>query len=80
MSNVGDPFLFGEAVTPSDSVNLSAPSRGLWVGGAGNVSVQMYGDGGTIIYVGVPAGQLLPVQCTRVNATGTTATNIIAGR
>ena len=80
MSNVGDPFLFGEAVTPSDTVNLSAPARGLWVGGAGAVSVQMYGDGGTVIYAGVPAGTLLPVQCTRVNATGTTATNIIAGR
>ncbi len=80
MSHLGDPWKWGEAVTPSDTVNLSAPATGLWIGGAGAVSVQMYGDGATVVYPAVPAGSILPVQCTRVNATGTTATNIIAGR
>jgi len=80
MSNVGDPFKWAENVTPSDTVDLAAPARGLWVGGAGAVSVQMYGDGATMIFSGIPAGTLLPVQVTRVNATGTTATNIVAGR
>lgn len=79
MSNVGDPFKWGEAVTPSDVTNLSAPCRGIWVGGAGNVSVEMLG-GGTAIYNSVPAGTVLPVQATRVNNSGTTATNMVAGR
>lgn len=79
MSNVGDPFKWAEAVTPSDVTNLVHPARGLWIGGAGAVSVEMYG-GGTMIFSGCPAGVLLPVQVTRVNATGTSATLIVAGR
>jgi hypothetical protein len=78
MSYVGDPFKFAEAVTPSDVTNLTNPARGLWVGGTGAVSVEMYG-GGTAVFSGIPAGTLLPVQCTRVNATGTTASLIVAG-
>lgn len=79
MSNVGDPFKWAEVVTPDDILPLTNPARGLWIGGAGNVSVEMYG-GGTAIFSGIPAGTLLPVQVSRVNATGTTATLIVAGR
>ena len=79
MSNVGDPFKWAEVVTPDDLVNLSQPARGLWIGGSGAVSVEMYG-GGTVIFSGIPAGTLLPVQVTRVNFTGTSASLIVAGR
>lgn len=78
MSYVGDPIKFAEVVTPSDVINLSAPSRCLFVGVAGNVSVQMYGDDATVI-IPVQVG-VNPIQCTRVNATGTTASGIVAGR
>lgn len=77
MSNVGDPWKYATNVTPSDTVNLSSPARGLYIGTTGDVSVEMYG-GGTIIFPNVPVG-VLPVQCTRVNASGTTASNIRAG-
>lgn len=70
------------AVTPSDTVPISAgnvvnaPAR-VWVGGAGNVSlVTSRGDAVTLI--GVTAGSLLPVWVRRVNATNTTATNMVA--
>lgn len=76
MSYVGDPGKFAAAVTPSDVTNLSAPTRALYVGSAGgNISVQM--NGATIIFTAVPIG-VLPIQCSRVNATGTTSTNIVA--
>lgn len=65
------------AVTPSDSVNLTNPSRSLYIGGAGNVTVVTVG-GQTITFPSVPAGSLLPIQVSRVNATLTTATNIIS--
>jgi hypothetical protein len=64
------------AITTSDSTNI-APTRGLYIGAAGNVVVDMaYGT--TITFVGVQAGTVLPVQVTRIYATGTTATSIVA--
>lgn len=67
----------GEAVTPSDTVSTSTPFRFLWVGVAGNVSVFMLG-GMSLTFVGVPAGTLLRASGSRVNATGTTATTMLA--
>lgn len=66
-----------ETVTKSDTVNLSQPSRAIWVGGAGDISVEML-DGGTQVFVGVVAGSLLPLQVTRINSTSTTATDMVA--
>ena len=63
-------------VVPSDSVNLSAPARALWVGVLGDVSVEMIGIGSAIVFKGIQG--LLPVSVTRVNSTATTATDIVA--
>lgn len=64
------------AVTTSDTTNIP-PTRGLYIGSAGNVVVDMaYGT--TITFVGVQGGTVLPVQVTRIYATNTTATNIVA--
>ena len=65
------------AVTPNDSTVLQSGIRALYVGGAGNVSVVTAG-GQTVTFSGVPAGQILPIQVTRVRATGTTASLILA--
>lgn len=67
----------GWAVTPSDTVNLTESARLLYVGGAGNLSLLTAG-GSSISLSGVLAGTFVPVQVARVNATGTTATNIVA--
>lgn len=79
MSDVSNPGKWGEAVTPSDVTNLGSPARSLYVGGTGALSVVMYGDGATVTFAAVPVG-VFPIQVTRVNATGTTATNIVALR
>jgi hypothetical protein len=65
------------AVTPSDTVDLAFASKRLWVGGAGNVKVTLVG-GTTVIYTAVPAGVYLVVRASRVYATLTTATSIVA--
>lgn len=65
------------AVTPSDSTDLAAPARALYVGGSGNVKINDSGNGAVTFY-GVAAGSILPVMARRVYATGTTATNIVA--
>jgi len=64
------------AVTPSDTTFLTNVSRALYVGVAGNVSVEMSGSGSAVV-IAMQAG-LHPLAVTRINSTGTTATGIVA--
>lgn len=72
------PAANAEVVTPHNSNNLSNTSRGIYVGGAGDVSVQMSGTGTAIVFKNVPAGTVLPYRITRVNSTSTTATDMVS--
>lgn len=65
------------AVTPHDSTNFSSMTRALYVGVTGNVTVVMK-SGAVVLFSAVPVGTILPVRCSRVNATGTTASGIVA--
>lgn len=65
------------AITPSDATDLTYVTRGIWVGGAGNISVEMV-DTGTVVFSGVQAGTILPLRVSRVNSTSTTASNLVA--
>jgi len=67
------------AITPADGADFDAMGvcRAIYVGGAGDISIDDIG-GNTVSFVGVLAGSILPVQTARVNATGTTATSIVA--
>lgn len=69
-------------VTPSNTTNINLPTglnftMGLYVGGSGDLSVLM-SDGTTATFTAVSAGVVLPLSVKRVNATGTTATGIVA--
>ena len=66
-------------ITPGDtSANNFARGicQAIYVGVSGNISVLME-DGSTASLLSVPIG-LLPIRALRVNATGTTATNLVA--
>lgn len=63
------------AVTPSDTTEVNC--RALYVGGAGNVVLQMPGRSETVTFSNVPAGTFMPVSARRVMA-ATTATSIVA--
>jgi len=66
------------AVTPSDSTDLTySTCRAIYIGGAGDISI-VDGAGTTVVFTGVTAGSILPVQTARINATATTATSIVA--
>lgn len=64
-----------EAITASDTVDLATPSV-VYVGATGNVKVNT-AQGDTVTFSNVPSGGVIPVQVTRVWATGTTATNMV---
>lgn len=66
-----------QAVTASDSTTY-APTRAVWVGGAGNLAVQFADMNSAITLTGVAAGTLLPISVTKIMSTNTTATSITA--
>lgn len=73
-----NPDYDGYAVTPSDSVDLgNGPTKAIYVTVGGNISVNLAG-GGTAVLTTVVAGQILPIAVTRILATSTTATGIVA--
>lgn len=65
------------AVTPHDTNELPNYSRGLYIGGAGNLVIVTVG-GDTVTFSNVPAGTVLPVRAKIVKSTSTTATSIVA--
>ncbi len=77
--DAGGPARRAAAITPSDTVDLTAYAKALYVGGAGNVRVLTVGaeDWDAVTFANHPVGWL-PVQVRRVLATGTTATQIVA--
>jgi hypothetical protein len=75
--SLDSPGLHALAVTPSDSTDLTTNSRALWIGVAGDVTLDTAGGETTILFKNVPIGWL-QVRTARVRSTGTTATNIVA--
>lgn len=67
------PATKGRPVTLSDSTVLDA--RSIWVGGAGDLTVQLLddADGTTTLFSGIAAGTLLPISVKRAYSTGSTA-------
>lgn len=64
------------SITPSDSVDFETPARGIYVGSSGNISL-VTPKGNTVVLVSALVGTIIPVQCTRVNSTNTTASNLV---
>lgn len=65
------------AINISDSNNLSIITRAIYIGGAGQMKVDMYNAGTAILFSGLVAGMLLPIRVVKVYSTETTATQII---
>ncbi len=75
------PYNRFAAIFPHDTIanpDLAAtPPEAIYVGGAGSVRAVM-STGGTVDFLAVPAGTILPIAVVRVNSTGTTATGLVA--
>ena len=67
------------AVTPSDSLNLtSGAATCLFIGVGGDVAIFSPSTSTSVVHKNVASGTVLLVQASRVLATATTATNIVA--
>lgn len=75
---VEGPATKAAAITPSDSVSLTFFTRAIYVGGAGDISVNMSDTGSAVVFKAVPVGSILPIRVSQVLATNTTASLLIA--
>lgn len=66
----------GDAITPSDTVNLSRPTDALQIGSAGTVAVVF--ESNKVLVLTVSGPQTLAVRVKRVNAASTSATGLAA--
>lgn len=79
-ANVTAPSYDYTTVTPSDTVDEAAgPFRALYIGVAGDFVVVKL-DNTTVLFKNSLAGSIIPIIGRRVNATLTTATNLVGLR
>ena len=74
--SVTSPASEAEVITPNDTVALLLATRALYVGGAGDVRVEML-SGDIVTFTNMQGGVFYPIRITKVLATGTTATNMV---
>ena len=75
-TGITSPAFGAAAITPSNDTDLTYVTRGIYVGVAGTLKVDME-DGTTVSFVGLAAGMVHPLRVKRVYDTGTAATSIV---
>ncbi len=75
MSTKSDPAEGAQTITPHDTNELGFTTRGIYVGGAGDVKLISV-DGNTVTFT-APVGVVIPIATRRVLSAGTTATKLI---
>lgn len=75
--NAITPAARAAAITPNDSTDLAYVTRGIYIGTAGNISVDLVYEGVAVVFSNVLAGTILPVQAKRVRSTSTTAGSLV---
>lgn len=65
------------AITPSDTVDLAIPVRAIYVGTTGNIALVPPNKTAAVLFSNVQAGTTLMVAAKRINATNTTASNLV---
>lgn len=61
----------------STDQNIAGPSRGIYVGGAGNLVCRLRNDAADSTFTGLLAGTLYPLEIAVIRKTGTTITNSV---
>lgn len=72
-----EPISSAATITPNNGTTFSTRCRAVYIGGAGNITVDVADGGTNLAFNGVVAGSILPVRVKRVYSTGTTATGLL---
>lgn len=65
------------AIAPSDSAELPAVTKAIYVGSSGDVMLRPLRAAADVIYRNVPEGAYLTIRASHVRATGTTAGDLV---
>lgn len=77
-TQLDDPFDGGFAIAKNDATVLDQPTRGIYVGTAGDLHVMMASSANTeLTFTGLLAGTVYNIRVKKVYATGSTANNLI---
>jgi len=74
-TGLSSPICGGFDITPTDATELSLLTRAIMVGVAGNISIQL--QDGTSVTLSLSPGVIYPLRVCQLNATGTTASQIV---
>lgn len=77
-ASLDSPATHATAITPNDSTDLANVCRAIWVGTAGDLKVTTVG-GDTVTFPALTQGWH-PLMVSRIWATGTSASGIVAVR
>lgn len=75
-SNPDAPYSDAFSIAPDNDATLAELPRGIYVGGAGDLVVSFAGR--DVTFKAVPVGTTLRIRPSKVLATGTTATHLLA--
>ena len=75
-TGVSGPLSYAAEITPDDDADIATVSRALWIGTAGDLTVTMR-QGQQVTFANLTVGWH-PLRVSRVWATGTTASDIVA--
>ena len=76
--HVSAPYTRGYVVTTHNTNPLTYTTRGIYVGGAGNITARFADDTADVLITGLLVGNIYPFVLSHIRATGTTATLIVA--
>jgi hypothetical protein len=79
-SSVTSSCTHWSAITPTDGLELAQTPKALWVGTGGTINMIGADAPATatgVTWSGIPSGALMPVRPRQINATGTTASQIV---
>ena len=76
ISRLDSPAEYAFSITPSDSTNLPNATRGIYIGGDGNLNLRTIG-GSVVVFQNLVAGTVLPVRATAIYSSNTSATGLI---
>lgn len=77
VNSLGAPAADCFSITPADNVDLTTFTKALYVGTGGDVVVRAINSDSYVTFKNVIGGSILDIRVKSINATGTTALDLV---